>query len=50
MVTTPQDTGENTGNMIFVLAKRQDWIRKYLQKKIERLNHRLEALEQRGRP
>jgi len=50
VMTTPQDTGESTGDLIFTLAERQDRIRKYLQKKIERLNHRLTALEERRRP
>jgi chaperonin cofactor prefoldin len=48
-MTTPPDTGESTGDLIFTLAGRQDRIQKYLQKKIERLDRRITALEERGR-
>ena len=49
VMTTPQDTGERTGNMIFVLTERQDRLYAQINKKIERLNHRLTILEERGR-
>jgi NADH:ubiquinone oxidoreductase subunit D len=48
-VRSPQNVEDSTGDLIFTLAERQDRIQKYLQKKIERLDRRITALEERGR-
>ncbi|MCX6683029.1 MAG: hypothetical protein NTY71_08635 [Methanoregula sp.] len=48
-MTTPQDTRERTGNMIFVLTERQDRLYAQINKKIERLDHRFTILEERRR-
>jgi hypothetical protein len=48
-MSSPPDRIESTGDLVFILAERQDRIQKYLQKKIERLDRRITALEERGR-
>ena len=48
-VRSPQNVEDSTGDLIFTLAERQDRIQKYLRKKIERLDRRITALEERGR-
>jgi chaperonin cofactor prefoldin len=48
-VRTPLKVEDSTGDLIFTLAERQDRIRNFLQKKIERLDRRVTALEERGR-
>jgi hypothetical protein len=41
---------ETSGDMIFSLAERQDRIARRLEHRIERLDRRVTALEERGRP
>jgi hypothetical protein len=50
--TTRGGTGmnkDNPGEILFILAQRQDRIKEHLNKKIERLDRRVTLLEERGR-
>jgi hypothetical protein len=46
---TPPDKAESPGDMIFILAGRQERIAERLAQKIERLDRRITELENRGR-
>jgi len=48
-VTAPPDTPESTGDMILILADRQERIAERLAQKIERLDRRITELENLGR-
>jgi len=48
-VTAAAKSPESVGDQIFTFAERQDRIYERMNKKIERLNHRLTELEEQGR-
>ena len=48
-MTPRDDEAEGPGDLIFVLAERQDRIARRLEHKIERLDRRITELEERGR-
>jgi chaperonin cofactor prefoldin len=41
--------GDKPGEILFILAQRQDRMKEHLTKKIERLDKRIAVLEERGR-
>jgi len=48
-MTAAAKSPESVGDQIFTRAERQDRIYERMNKKIERLNHRLTELEEQGR-
>ena len=48
-MSSPPELIGSTGDLVFTLAERQDRIHKYLRKKIDRLDRRVKALEERVR-